>query len=293
MLKLLEKPYFFETSKQKYWRRSFFIALFVFLFLFVFRPFGLSQYPGNLLLLTLGFGGVSFLLLAFFFFLVYPIFPTFFNEEKWTLGREILSTAIVLSLIGLGNALFISFVTQTGINLKSILWLQLYTVLIGIFPAMSILIIKENRLSKKYSEESENLNKIIETHPKENAPTPSLNNSSERITLVSENQKENLSLNSSDLYFVKAADNYAEVFYKTGKGLERKVIRTTLKIISQSLPNNSTCYRCHKSYLVNLSKVIHVSGNAQGYKLHLSDCDYLIPVSRKLNAELKQLLSTL
>lgn len=42
-------------------------------------------------------------------------------------------------------------------------------------------------------------------------------------------------------------------------------------------------YRCHRTYIVNLQKVKHISGNAQGYKLHLENIDTLIPVSRSLN----------
>ena len=45
-------------------------------------------------------------------------------------------------------------------------------------------------------------------------------------------------------------------------------------------------FRCHRTYLVNLDRVGHVSGNAQGYKLHLEGIDNLVPVSRSLNEEI-------
>jgi DNA-binding LytR/AlgR family response regulator len=56
-----------------------------------------------------------------------------------------------------------------------------------------------------------------------------------------------------------------------------------------ALQGKQNIYRCHKSYLVNLAKVNHVSGNAQGYKLHLKDVEDQIPVSRKLNEEIKEI----
>jgi DNA-binding LytR/AlgR family response regulator len=45
-------------------------------------------------------------------------------------------------------------------------------------------------------------------------------------------------------------------------------------------------YRCHRSYLVNLNYIRHISGNATGYKLHLEGVNDLIPVSRNLNNEI-------
>jgi DNA-binding LytR/AlgR family response regulator len=46
-------------------------------------------------------------------------------------------------------------------------------------------------------------------------------------------------------------------------------------------------YRCHKSYVINLDQVNHISGNAQGYKFHLKSAEDLIPVSRSNNEFVK------
>lgn len=291
MLTLLKHPYYFETSRRIHWKRSFAISLFVFLFLFIFRPFGLQSYPGNFFPIALGYGGVTLLMLALYFQLMYPAFPKFFHEEKWTLGREILSTLLVLSMIGLGNAFYTNLAGLGSFSISSILWIELYTLLVGVFPTVSIVVLKEKMLSKKYAEESEIINREIETktEPKIeiNQPEPA----QREINIVSETGKEDFSLLPDDFWFIKAADNYAEVYFKKTDKLTRKVIRGSLKTIEKSLVQNPEIYRCHKSYLVNLKKVKHVSGNAQGYKLHLEDCEEMIPVSRKLNSEIKELLS--
>jgi DNA-binding LytR/AlgR family response regulator len=39
--------------------------------------------------------------------------------------------------------------------------------------------------------------------------------------------------------------------------------------------------KCHRSCIVNLDKVVKVSGNAQGFKLHLKETDFVVPVARK------------
>ncbi|WP_366512832.1 LytTR family transcriptional regulator DNA-binding domain-containing protein [Kordia sp.] len=47
----------------------------------------------------------------------------------------------------------------------------------------------------------------------------------------------------------------------------------------------SNIYKTHRSYLVNLDKIISCSGNAQGYQLSLENYTNTVPVSRsKLKA---------
>ena len=60
-----------------------------------------------------------------------------------------------------------------------------------------------------------------------------------------------------------------------------------VEIVEKDFPQ---FFRCHKSYLVNLHQVKHISGNAQGHKLHLFYGDELIPVSRKNNSIIKEKL---
>src|SRR5215471_9595112 len=69
---------------------------------------------------------------------------------------------------------------------------------------------------------------------------------------------------------------------------QQKVIRNSLKNLEDQLSKYPGIYRCHRTCLVNLQKVIHASGNAQGIKLHLNGTNELIPVSRSLTQEIKQ-----
>jgi len=46
----------------------------------------------------------------------------------------------------------------------------------------------------------------------------------------------------------------------------------------------------HRGFIVNLSKVINVSGSAQGYKLHFNTTDIKVPVSRNKSKEIKDKL---
>ena len=91
--------------------------------------------------------------------------------------------------------------------------------------------------------------------------------------------------------FMRSADNYVEVFYHRANQTRCELIRTTLKLCTDLFAQQENILRCHKSYLVNLRFVNHVSGNAQGYKLHLKHTDELVPVSRTHNEVIKTRLS--
>jgi DNA-binding LytR/AlgR family response regulator len=44
-------------------------------------------------------------------------------------------------------------------------------------------------------------------------------------------------------------------------------------------------FRCNRAYIVNLDKIEHGDGNAQGYKIKLQGTENLISVSRNINSE--------
>jgi DNA-binding LytR/AlgR family response regulator len=69
------------------------------------------------------------------------------------------------------------------------------------------------------------------------------------------------------------------------------MFRSTLKKMEGQLQAYPFFYRCHRAYIVNMNKVVHISGNAQGFKLHLAGLDDTIPVSRSLNEEIGEKLS--
>ena len=68
--------------------------------------------------------------------------------------------------------------------------------------------------------------------------------------------------------------------------MNREIIRNTLKKTEDVIEKYSNFVRCHKSYIVNLSKLKKVTGNAQGYKLIFEQLDFKIPVSRNLSKQI-------
>ncbi len=284
----LKRPYVMESSVARRWQASFFFGLFVFLFLLVFRPFGLATLPQGIVQVGLGYGFTTFLIMVLLNVVVFTLLPQYFNEQKWTVGKELFWACVNISLIGLANAAYTAYIGLAGFSLYNILWYQVYTFVIGLFPVMATVLLREAALKRKYEAAAEVLNTEIHEHeavavhmPKEDV----------RVLLASETANDDLQLNLSDLLYIRSSDNYVEVYYQTKLGIAKKLLRNTLKQIAEDLAVYPNLFRCHKSYLVNLDNVKHVSGNAQGYKLHFAHTEELIPVSRQLNAEIKSRLA--
>ncbi|WP_442872813.1 LytR/AlgR family response regulator transcription factor [Bergeyella sp. RCAD1439] len=89
---------------------------------------------------------------------------------------------------------------------------------------------------------------------------------------------------------MESADNYCTFYYQDHFGIKKTLIRTTLKSILEQTQSEKIL-RSHRSFIINLKKVISIKGNAQGYKLRLQNCDYEVPVSRKYMEEVKSQLN--
>lgn len=285
---ILRHPYGLETKISKRWLMSFLFGLFVFLFLFVFQPFGLNSYPQRVLKLSLGYGLTTFVAMAILNIAVFSLLPHYFNEERWTVGKELTWSIINIAVIGLANVLFTGFADIFDVSFANLLRYEFYTLVVGVFPVGINILIREARLKKKYETKSEAINTELEEHKKEYTVTTI---SEHLLTIPSDNINESLELKLVEFYYIRSSDNYIEVYYiKNGKG-EKKLLRNSLKKVDELFQSHTQLFRCHKSYIVNLDKVARVSGNAQGYKLHLSDMDDIIPVSRQYNEKIKERLA--
>lgn len=297
MIKFLSQPYPFENSFGKRTVVSIGVSAFVFLFLFIFKPFELGTYPGSQLLLSLGYGLVTFIVMTLFNVVMLFSFKNYFNETVWTTSKELFWMLILISIIGISNTLYTMLLGIGNFNFYSILYFEFYTLTIGFFPVSVSTLINYYRLKSGYEKNSEEINDQLTHHheKKEEVERPSHQNLvTEKITITAENGKDTFEYYVNSILFICAADNYIEVFFsENDHKISNQLIRSTLKKCEMILEHYDQFFRCHKSYLVNLQKVKKVSGNAQGYKLHLENVDELIPVSRIHNDTIKTKLSGL
>ncbi len=243
--------------------------------------------PFNTLGITLGYGLCCFISLIGLYLLVETRLTSFFNEASWKVWKEITWSFITISLIGICNFLYSTQIGLAKFSIINLIYLEAYTFAVGFFPIVIYILIKQNRLSKRYFTGSEHINLAIAT----NNINEDQKDFIKTICIQSDNINEEIRLSIDDLIAIQSTDNYITVNYQLNNQLNRKVLRNSLKQVEIEFKEYQNLFRCHKSYLVNLDYVTKVSGNAQGYKLSLNYLDELIPVSRAHNDIIKTKLA--
>ena len=299
MLRILTQPY--PSSDLPVGRqllRAGIIGGFVGLFLLLFQPFGMNIWRTEAKALKiLGFGGITFLV-TFIHFTIWPrLLPAVFAEQRWTVWKEILFILLNILLIALANRFYLVYLTDQHASLPNFIWMLLATLLIGIFPTVGSVLINYIVQLRKYSQAAAEL-PVTPHEPAPQHPLPDITAPTHPdvmpLTLVAENEKDTLTLLPAELLFIESSDNYCTVHFLRQGQPARVLLRSSLSRMEGQLPQqvHSPFVRCHRSYVVNLDQVVKVTGNAQGYKLHLQAGEYQVPVARKYNdtlvAELKE-----
>lgn len=279
MVKLLGQPYPSEESPLRQWRKAAYIGLFVGLFLLMFQPFGLDRWetPGKTLKLA-GFGLITFLVTGLHFTVWPRLFPRQFSNAHWTVGREIALVLTNILLIAIVNRLYLTWLLHDVTRVSSWPSMILLTFLIGLFPTVAAVLASYIVQLRRYTQ----LATDLPTH----APAPPMAGiPASVLTLTAENEKETLKLPPADLFYIESSDNYCTVVYRQNGQADKVLLRSSLSRLEGQI-NRPDIVRCHRSYVVNLDQVERVTGNAQGYKLHLANGQFTVPVARQYNESL-------
>lgn len=289
ILSWLKTPYFFNPSTKFKFKISLIFGLFVFGFLYVFKPFTLSSYEKFLLEYTAIIGVFTFS--GSFFMLYVPplIFKSYFKEDSWNVGKNIFLILISIVLIGILLWFFAgSYKESKGVENISLPLFLLYSLLVGAIPTFFSVYINEKITRVKREKRAQEI-----TSYKKEKLLEKKNKLKHSITIYSENKKESISFNISDLVYVTSQGNYASFFIKNKTdSLKEDILRVTLSKIEIQLENYPGIIRCHKSYIVNTSYIEDIFGNARGYLLKSYLIPFNIPVSRSFSKQsLQSLLS--
>jgi len=280
-MRWLLKPYPFEIRWRSGLKNGLWTGLFVTFFLFFIRPFGTQVAEGkawSYFWVCGAFGLITFFmtLLANGFCMV---LPSIFDEEKWKVWKEILFNLFFIGCIGMGNLMLAHILWNVPLNGNTFLGWQGLTFAVGFFPTVLGAFFTQLKLSKKYTSEAATLH-LPAIHPTHAAP----------VTLIGDNQKEILTLQADQVAYLASHDNYVQVFYFEKEELKSRMIRATMRKMEDALAEWPQFLRCHRTYVVNFDRIEKVSGNAQGYRLHLTGVEETVPVSRNLNEAVRQRL---
>lgn len=287
MIEFLNRPYPFSFQPSRRIKQIVPIGLCVFLFLILFKPFGLVNNPNYILFssymtISGGFAGlVTTVLIPF-------IFPQYFNEDKWTLKRNLVWVLIInvifanIMFFALNLFFICKYNTFQEFTFKNYLWWAYLQILIGVPLGVIINLVNQYYLLKKHLRIAVNINKSLES---KNEPLAQnlLELEVDKYTTV------NIDINS--ILYIEALGNYVSIVYQN-KEVKKVTIRETIYHIEQKINAPNLIYKPHRSYLVNLQHIHHITGDAQGLKVHFKGIDSVIPVSRNKIKEFRKLASS-
>jgi LytTr DNA-binding domain len=293
MLKIFRQPYpFGEKSNIRLLIQSIGEGTFIALFLIFFQPFGVSEWQDpNKNLYLAGYGLITALCGIILRFVVFKTFPKYHSEATWNVGKEILSIMMLILMIAAGNVVYSNFVFKLENGISSFFWMLLAVMIIGIFPATFGVMLNYIVQLKRYNQPiivHHHASEITSEEQISENKTPNTVERNTTLKLIAENEKDSIELTSESLFYIESSDNYSTVYFvKQGK-LQKELLRSSLTRLESQI-SSENIVRCHRSFIVNLDKVEKVTGNAQGYKLHLEAPELLVPVARKYSEIVERL----
>ena len=201
----LNKKYPLNSDLKHNIKIIFVLSLGIFLFLLFFLPFDLDnlRLEGKISFIV-GFGSVTFISLSLNLLLLPVIFKKAFNSAKWNIKKEIIWNFCIFSTISLGYFFYYTFIGNYKLNFYLILKLNF----LALIPISLLITINQERLLRTHIKLAKQLNKKLEEKKVIEKTMVHFN---------SDYQKDNLSIKIYSLLFIRAANNYIEIFWKEKK----------------------------------------------------------------------------
>jgi hypothetical protein len=236
-------------------------AFLVFILVFL-QPFNSNEFTIKYKTLVLSVYGVIFFLNYFIHVLIENYWYRK-HKNTWRILNELISLSIFFLVMGslayIYNELFINKRTYE-LSYHIGYFKHVISVFIPMFlPLLITLRLKHGVLTK----------------PKEQS----------QITIKGANKREELIIQRNQLLFIKASENYVEIYYLDDTQVKSEIFRNTLFSVAKQFP---FLLQSHRSYLVNQKKIKELKGNSQKASIVLLDSEIEIPVSKSFYKKIKK-----
>jgi len=277
MFRFLNKPYDLLKYRKFEILYIYGISIFNFIFLLLFKPFGLS----NLNFIERLRALLIYFIAIFPIILVNSYVLKRFFIKKYTIGNTILWFIWSFFLISICIFIVNAYLFNDGeFYFSMFLWSVGVTLCTSVIPLAILILLHYNYVLTKRLNNAYSINEIIRNKQ--------LNHNKE-IIIEDESNNKKFSVSIDSLLYITAADNYIDVYYFNNNKISHELIRNSLTNIEKTFSNTKQLFRCHKSFIINLNSVLSVTGNTAGYKLKMKNTDVLLPVSRKLNGRIVEI----
>ena len=263
LLRFLQRPYPKSKDSLVFPLSS---GVLVALFLYVFKPFGLSNFSGDLLRVSIGYGLVTLACTGLIGTLHYLLR---FKLPPWTVGAEILVICLNLLFIAVGNAWFTSMVWNNPFGWKLLLYFIPITVAVGLVPILFFLFLREWRLRKAFQMEAQRFEKL-----RTNDAYLSHKASPAAWELVDVPLDHPL----PEIVHFEAQGNFL-VYRLRSSDRPHTLSGYRFSDIAERLEGHPDFLQVHRSHVIRLSAVRSVEGNARGLEMILENKN-TVPVAR-------------
>jgi len=281
MLEFLNRPYPFSFQPLRRIKQLLPIALCVFLFLVLLKPFGDNVFIYAYMCSCATFAGLITTVL------IPLIFPKYFDEAKWTLKRNLIWVMwiniifVIILFFALNILLICKFNNFNDFTFKNFLHWVYLQLIFGVPLGIIINLVNQFYLLKKHLKIAKNINNSI---------NKASQNTSTTVLEFEVDKFNKIRIEVNNIIYAEALGNYINIAYHH-EGFRKITIREKISNIEQKISASKQIYKPHRSYLVNLQNINTVTGDSQGLKIHLKNIDKVIPVSRNKIQEFRKLVT--
>lgn len=275
MKNLVFKPYPYQYTFERLPQITLLIFTVDFLFLFIFRPFNVnySEHRFNYLSQTLIQSSMAALVILIHLSLFNVFFRKWKSDSEWKLYKEVLLILGACFYLGI-KAFFIRELIYDNPNNFSLNYFYeeiTHSFLVGGVFFGIYTFVNYYRLSILNKKEALTISKDLGKDRLE---------SSEVIHIETHVKNDSFDLDLDQFILARADGNYVEFYIKNSTGIDKKLVRLSLKDLEDQLKSHRFIIRTHRTFVVNSRKIKKVSGNALGYAIDFDDVDFQVPVSR-------------
>lgn len=281
ILAVLRRPHPGYANFSVYFTISTATAAGVFLILSFLQPFNLGNRNilGNPYITALVYAGGSYITMLFSSIWI-KLFPQFFSDERWTLGKEILMC--IYQMVSITTAMWLINYTRGVFPLHihgyfDMLW---KVILVGFFPYLVVLLIRHTYLMKRSLQKAATMNISLMLDNKE-APVES---APQYISL----QRFIKPIDINTFISAESKGDYLMVNIARNGEVEELALTTTLEEFQTENEHFEQLFRCRDEVIINKNKITWVEGNAAGYKLRMHPKLPSVFVSREKAAEFRK-----
>jgi hypothetical protein len=283
MFENLNQPYPFNNNFKHNVKTIGLVGMGFVLLVLYFQPFGInflrSEHDGYF---VLGAGIMSAGTLFANTLILPGIMPKVFDSSKWTIRMEMVWNVWLFSNLFVIFSLMAWFV-------KKVQFTDLPVFRTGALALLPLVLFNLINYNHSLKDKMVSVLDNSRRHWFRDEKTEVVPKSD--IQILAGNGKDVFSARLEDILVFHSSGNYIEIFWLDNQLLRKKLFRQSFAVVEQIMNDKPDFVKCHRCWMVNISKVNSLTGNSKGYYIAVNKIGFKIPVSRNNISSFRILMS--